>query len=330
MTGCGLAEADEVRRTLGSREGQAEVEAVVPPAWPAAQGFDEATVDRVWEVLKAFASFGFCKAHAAAFALPTYQSAWLKAHHPAAFLAGVLTHDPGMYPKRLILDDARNLGIAVLPLDVNRSQATYRVEKVTWWDEPPPRVLTSSGTPSRRAERRASRPARRARLRHPALPRRREGHHRRRGRADRRGPALPLARRLLAPRRGVPPGRRAARRGRRLRHPLRPRVAGPRPPPRPGHPARPAAPGRRARPLDPCRRPRAHARRARLPARGTRPGAGREPRRRRPRRRTSSARRPPASRRLRGRAAGAAAARAARPRPRRRARRDPRPRGWPR
>ena len=74
-------------------------------------------------MLQAFASFGFCKAHAAAFALPTYQSAWLKAHHPAAFLAGVLTHDPGVYPQRLILDDARNLGISVLPLDVNHSDA---------------------------------------------------------------------------------------------------------------------------------------------------------------------------------------------------------------
>ena len=79
-------------------------------------------------MLRAFASFGFCKAHAAAFALPTYQSAWLKAHHPAAFLAGVLTHDPGMYPKRLILDDARNLGISILGLDVNRSGTVYRVE----------------------------------------------------------------------------------------------------------------------------------------------------------------------------------------------------------
>ena len=73
-------------------------------------------------MLKAFASFGFCKAHAAAFALPTYQSAWLKAHWPAHFLAGVLTHDPGMYPKRLILDDARQFGIAVLGLDVNASE----------------------------------------------------------------------------------------------------------------------------------------------------------------------------------------------------------------
>jgi error-prone DNA polymerase len=84
----------------------------------------------VWEVLVAFGSFGFCKAHAAAFALPTYQSAWLKTHHTAAFLAGVLTHDPGMYPKRLILDDARNFGVHVLGLDVNASTGTYRVERV--------------------------------------------------------------------------------------------------------------------------------------------------------------------------------------------------------
>ncbi|MGH8895389.1 MAG: DNA polymerase III subunit alpha, partial [Actinomycetes bacterium] len=124
FTGCTLAEADEVRRALGAPDGQPEVEVWLRPR-ALARGYDVPTVERVWEVLKAFASFGFCKAHAAAFALPTYQSAWLKAHHPAAFLAGVLTHDPGMYPKRLILDDARQFGIAVLPLDVNRSDATY-------------------------------------------------------------------------------------------------------------------------------------------------------------------------------------------------------------
>jgi len=128
-TGVTLAQADEVRRALGSPQGQLDVEAWWRPA-AAARGYDPAAVDRIWEVLKAFASFGFCKAHAAAFALPTYQSAWLKAHHPAAFLSGVLTHDPGMYPKRLILDDARNLGIAILGLDVNASGESYRVERV--------------------------------------------------------------------------------------------------------------------------------------------------------------------------------------------------------
>ena len=76
-----------------------------------------------------FASFGFCKAHAAAFAVPTYQSAWLKAHYPAHFLAGILTHDPGMYPRRLILEDARQHGIPILPLDVNVSEPEYVVEE---------------------------------------------------------------------------------------------------------------------------------------------------------------------------------------------------------
>lgn len=127
MTGCSLAEADETRRTLGSVGGQDDVRAWFYPA-ALRRGYALATVERVWDVLRAFASFGFCKAHAAAFALPTYQSAWLKAHHPAAFYAGILTHDPGMYPKRLILDDARNHDIAVLGLDVNASADCYRVE----------------------------------------------------------------------------------------------------------------------------------------------------------------------------------------------------------
>jgi error-prone DNA polymerase len=140
MTGCSLAEADEVRRSLGSPDTQLQVRAWFYPA-ARDKGYDLATIERVWEVLKAFASFGFCKAHAAAFALQTYHSAWLKAHHPAAFLAGVLTHDPGMYPKRLILDEARNLGIAVLGLDVNTSGQTYQVERVSPFDEPPPQVL---------------------------------------------------------------------------------------------------------------------------------------------------------------------------------------------
>ncbi|MBJ7451716.1 MAG: DNA polymerase III subunit alpha [Blastococcus sp.] len=129
MTGCTLAEADEVRRALGEKDAHPEVRAWFMPRVLDA-GYPEAVAQQVWQVLVAFGSFGFCKAHAAAFALPTYQSAWLKTHHTAAFLAGVLTHDPGMYPKRLILDDARNFGIAVLGLDVNASGATYRVERL--------------------------------------------------------------------------------------------------------------------------------------------------------------------------------------------------------
>src|SRR3954451_24493397 len=89
MTGCTLAEADEVRRALGNDDGQEEVRVWFRPT-AMARGYSQEVVDQVWDILKAFGSFGFCKAHAAAFALPTYQSTWLKAHHTAAFLAGVL------------------------------------------------------------------------------------------------------------------------------------------------------------------------------------------------------------------------------------------------
>jgi error-prone DNA polymerase len=128
MTGCSLAYADEVRRGLGTVSGQeSEREWFYRAAHAREYSLD--VIDRVWEVLRAFASFGFCKAHAAAFAVPTYQSAWLKRHYPAAFYAGVLTHDPGMYPKRLILADARAFGIPLLPIDINVSDAVYRVEQ---------------------------------------------------------------------------------------------------------------------------------------------------------------------------------------------------------
>ena len=128
MTGASLASADEKRRALGDKAGAQEVCDWFFPA-AIARGYELPIITRIWDLLRAFASFGFCKAHAAAFAMPTYQSAWLKTHYPAAFLAGVLTHEPGMYPKRLIIDEARQMSIAIAPLDVNESDAVYRVEE---------------------------------------------------------------------------------------------------------------------------------------------------------------------------------------------------------
>jgi len=148
FAGISYAEADEKRRALGDEEGMADTKLWFFPR-ALARGYSLQVVEEIWKVLAAFASFGFCKAHAAAFALPTYQSAWLKAHWPAHFLSGVLTHDPGMYPKRLILDDARQCGIAVLGLDVNTSEKTYVVESVSRHDAPPPSVL---GQPPRSIE----------------------------------------------------------------------------------------------------------------------------------------------------------------------------------
>ncbi|MGY0063078.1 DNA polymerase III subunit alpha [Streptomyces sp. LZ34] len=130
MTGCERDLADEARRALSDPERQGRVRAWFH-AEAANRGYRPEVLTRTWEIVEAFGSYGFCKAHAVAFAVPTYQSAWLKAHHPAAFYAGVLTHDPGMYPKRLLLADARRRGVPILPLDVNRSGAAYRIELVS-------------------------------------------------------------------------------------------------------------------------------------------------------------------------------------------------------
>ncbi len=253
------AEADECRRALGDVEGMAETKRWFCPR-ALGLGYSLPVVEGIWKILEAFASFGFCKAHAAAFALPTFQSAWLKAHWPAHFLAGVLTHDPGMYPKRLILDDARQCGITVLGLDVNASEKVYVAE---WLDpevpvvtEPPP--VPETGVPDGTAWG--------IRLALAEVKGINEGEVDRIVAARSCGSpydsltdfwhraqvSRPIVERLV-----LTGGfdslydigwrQWAQRRGRRSIHD---------PPPGPAHPPRPAAPGRRARPPRPCPRPR--------------------------------------------------------------------------
>lgn len=128
MTGCGLAKADEFRRNLEDPRLSAAVQTFFRQK-AAERGYSAEVIQKVWEILEGFGSFGFCKAHGAAFALPTYQSAWLKTHYPTEFMAGLFTHDPGMYPRRLLLSEARRLGVRILPIDINHSSDEYLVQQ---------------------------------------------------------------------------------------------------------------------------------------------------------------------------------------------------------
>ncbi len=129
MAGYDLTYADHVRRHLDREDLLSGFRADFLRR-ATGRGVPAEVAERTWSAVAEFASFGFCKAHAAAFAVPTYQSSWLKTHYPAHFLAGILTHDPGMYPRRLLLEDAREHGIPILPLDVNLSEPEYVVEAV--------------------------------------------------------------------------------------------------------------------------------------------------------------------------------------------------------
>lgn len=132
--GITLSQADEYRRAMSADSSHLEhkfrdATAQRCDVRTGRRLFTDADINRIWEALAGFGSFGFCKAHGAAFALPTYQTAWLKTHFAPEFFAGLLTHDPGMYPKRLLLTEAKRLGIPILPVHINHSGHDYHVER---------------------------------------------------------------------------------------------------------------------------------------------------------------------------------------------------------
>src|SRR5450759_4113303 len=94
-----------------------------------ARGVERVAADEVFRQLRGFAAYGFNKAHAACFAIVCNASAWLKAHYPAEFYAGILNNQPmGFYSPRVVLNDARRFGLTVRPLDVNLSGEWFEVE----------------------------------------------------------------------------------------------------------------------------------------------------------------------------------------------------------
>jgi DNA polymerase III alpha subunit len=93
-------------------------------------GMTAETAEELFRQVAAFASFGFAKSHAAAFARTAYESSFLKLFYPAQFLVGLINAQPmGFYPVEVLVNDAKRHGVAVLPVDVNAS--SYRT--VTEW-----------------------------------------------------------------------------------------------------------------------------------------------------------------------------------------------------
>jgi error-prone DNA polymerase len=88
----------------------------------------EAEAREIFELCAAFRGFGFAESHAWAFAQHSYASAWMRQHHPAAFLAGLLTEAPGMWPESTLGHEARRWGVGLLPVCISRSAVAYRAE----------------------------------------------------------------------------------------------------------------------------------------------------------------------------------------------------------
>ena len=128
--GYSLGGADLLRRAMGKKKAEEMArERVRFREGAARNGLDEAKADQIFDLMEKFAGYGFNKSHAAAYSLVAYQTAWLKLYYPAEFMAATLSSDMDNTDKVVgFLDEARGLGLTVLPPQVNAS--AYMFEAV--------------------------------------------------------------------------------------------------------------------------------------------------------------------------------------------------------
>ena len=136
------AESDGFRRAMGTWRSSREMEKLHQQFFEGCMrqpGMTEEVAEELFRQVAAFASFGFAKSHAAAFARTAYESAFLKLFYPAQFLVGLINAQPmGFYPVEVLVNDAKRHGVAVLPVDVNRSRYKTTTEWVGRPGEPLP------------------------------------------------------------------------------------------------------------------------------------------------------------------------------------------------
>ena len=129
LAGFSLAQADLLRRAMGKKipevmeaQRKAFVEGCIKNTIP------ERTATRVFDLIEHFAGYGFNKSHSAAYAMISYRTAYLKAHHPAEYMTALLTSEMGNTDKVVAyLEEARRMELRVLPPDINESQPMMTV-----------------------------------------------------------------------------------------------------------------------------------------------------------------------------------------------------------
>jgi error-prone DNA polymerase len=137
VAGFSPGDSDGFRRAMGTWRSSAEMEklhARFVDGCVRVQGMPRADAEELYRGVAGFASFGFAKSHAAAFARTAYESAFLKLFYPAQFLTGLVSAQPmGFYPVEVLVNDAKRHGVAVLPVDVN---ASYHRTTTEWAGRP--------------------------------------------------------------------------------------------------------------------------------------------------------------------------------------------------
>ena len=133
LAGLSLADADLLRRAMShfdpGKQMQTLKEKFVAGVY-VHNGVPDTAAERIWDLMAAFASYGFPKAHAASYAQVGWRSAWCKTHHPALFMAAVLANWGGYYSQRVYLTEARRLGLAIRPPHVSHAGRQFSLKYI--------------------------------------------------------------------------------------------------------------------------------------------------------------------------------------------------------
>ncbi len=130
--GCTAAEADQVRRAMGSKRSEEKMARLRDRLYEgmAANGITGAVADDIYTKIKSFAAFGFAESHSISFAFLVYASSWMKLYYPAAFCAALLNAQPmGFYSPQTLVQDAKRHGVVVRGPDVNSSLAAASLQE---------------------------------------------------------------------------------------------------------------------------------------------------------------------------------------------------------
>jgi DNA polymerase III subunit alpha len=129
LAGYTLGGADLLRRAMGKKKAEEMAkQRSVFVSGAVARGVRETQATHIFDLMEKFAGYGFNKSHSAAYALLSYQTAWLKAHYPAAFMAAVLSSDMDKTDKVVtLIDECTSMGLNVQPPDVNESVYAFHV-----------------------------------------------------------------------------------------------------------------------------------------------------------------------------------------------------------
>lgn len=127
MAGFTLTQAEGLRKALSQKRPVKPLRAYGEEfrEGALARGATAEQVEQVWDMILSFGGYSFCKPHSASYAMVSFRSAWLRAHHPAEFMAAVVSNQGGYYSTFAYVSEARRMGLRVLPPDVNASGRAY-------------------------------------------------------------------------------------------------------------------------------------------------------------------------------------------------------------